>query len=176
MTATPWAVTAAVARSAAGRWLLPAAAGTPAAAPDNLAAAWHWPSALAPSPAGADGEFRFTRLTEKLRNNSTPDRACNLALDLADDLRIVAPLLTRWPAERVGCSITVSKGAIGPLVDALDPHRKSDPAWRDLANVHAPEAAAGWISERLGIQGPRITPVAACATGVANLASGARLL
>lgn len=161
------AVTAAVAISAAGRWRLPGAAPV-------------WRCAPVHAPVGG-GAWPVAAIAAPLKNQRTPDRACNLAIDLAAELRGCAPWLAAEDPERVGVCVTVSKGGIGPWVD-LTPRLARGVGQGGALDVVAhvdillPDAAGGLVAETGNWRGPRLAPVAACATGVANLACGARLL
>ncbi|MGH7145996.1 MAG: beta-ketoacyl synthase N-terminal-like domain-containing protein [Planctomycetota bacterium] len=208
MSHLPVAVTAAVAWSAAGRWVWPGAEPRvwprvwprvePRVEPDvrpdfrpdvgpaddsERLAAWRWPerspiqlsSELGVPVARLGREFSATGGLER----PSVDRACNIAAGMADDLRPVLDRIVGRDPERFGCSVTVSKGGIGGWIDHARAPVGADGCWGIRAaemDILAADAAGGFVAERLNLRGPRIAPVAACATGVATLAAGARML
>lgn len=86
--------------------------------------------------------------------------------------------------QRIGCVIGTSKGGVRTLHRIQQSQRRERIASSDRAEpgadawwpMIAPSGAASTVSSLLGTAGPLITPVAACATGLASLVRGAELI
>lgn len=77
------------------------------------------------------------------------------------------------PPERVGCVIGTSKGGLAPFCrqrPAADSHQ-----W-NLWDQTPPSAAAAELTRAYGWQGPCLTPIAACATGLCAVIRAAALI
>lgn len=191
MALLPVAVTAAAALSAAGEWTMPAHTGRSAGITGG-GQPIRWPAAsLIPSAANSN----FTTPTDSAQPCHWPlaqipsevaipevtlDRATNIGLLLADRILPGNAATSRFEAHRIGVAFTISKGGFGIWADAANGGSTGGGGAAQVAEarwaIQAADGAAGAIAHRLRVTGARISPVAACATGIADFICGARLL
>jgi len=108
----------------------------------------------------------------------------DLAVMTAEEAVVDAGLnLTEKDRERVGCVIGTSKPALRSFAKLFDPAHDENQArfeenqamfepWHDVF----PHAASLAVSHKLGLTGPCLCPVAACATGLVCLQRGYELI
>lgn len=82
---------------------------------------------------------------------------------------------TAMPSERIACVFGTSKGSLAAVTSAMKHH--ADEALDDWQRVLlGPSVAAMAVAHDLHLRGPRLCPVAACATGLAAVLRGVELL
>ena len=101
--------------------------------------------------------------------------ALHAADEAVDDSRLDLSVENR---ERLGCTVATSKGGLRSIVALMQSHGEQDSSERaaNLWQQFQPSAAAVELARRYAFLGPTISPVAACATGLASVARGADLI
>ncbi|MDA1163499.1 MAG: beta-ketoacyl-[acyl-carrier-protein] synthase family protein [Planctomycetota bacterium] len=143
-----------------------------------------WPADAAGAPAVASKTLLST-LQESSRDDLIPLLAEPvIAHALAAALEAVSDAQLCVDGERVGCVIGTSKGGVHTL-QQLKLKGRQDPNDLDSGStvppdlwwpMIAPGGAATAVSSLLEARGPLLTPVAACATGLASLVRAAELI
>lgn len=118
------------------------------------------------------------RLEQERENDPVVELALTAAGEAVDDAGLEVSHIDR---ERTGCVIGTSKGGLrsfAQLFAARHPLTESSGAGSDsnLWMQYLPNAAAAAVAQSLGLHGPALCPVAACATGLISLQRGADLI
>lgn len=103
------------------------------------------------------------------------DPLISLALAAAEEAVDDAGLPADVDQTRLGCVIGTSKPALRSVAELYATHRSSEPANAAFLDVF-PDAPGVAVARRLGIAGPSLCPVAACATGLVCLQRGYELI
>lgn len=100
------------------------------------------------------------------------DPVISLALIAAREAILDAGIdFSQLDRTRVGCTVSSSKGGILSVVDLCRPNGapvEADRLWRQFQ----PESISTAVVQAFGLQGPAITQIAACATGLASVVRG----
>jgi 3-oxoacyl-(acyl-carrier-protein) synthase len=101
------------------------------------------------------------------------DRAVQFAVAAAEEAWAGADLArSSPPPERMAAAVSLSKGGIHILSRAAEGHTSAGDVWSSAM----PDAAGAAIAARMGIAGPVVAPITACASGGHALIWGASLI
>jgi 3-oxoacyl-[acyl-carrier-protein] synthase II len=148
-----------------------------------------WPADVAGAPAVASENLQAT-LEAQSRQDLIPlldepviAHALTATFEAVADAKLQLDEKGNLPGERerVGCVIGTSKGGVHSLhqqelADREGSNKSVDTPAEFWWPMIAPSGAGSAVSSLLGTGGPLLTPVAACATGLASLVRGAELI